>query len=158
LLHGERIQKAQVLLKKYRDGAFTSWLALTYGNRQTPYRILRFYELFQELERQDRELLEKMPKKAAYSLAMREGDMRTKVDIIRRYHNEKPEWIIETIRERLPLPHSDRRGARKSHDDTILEAIEKGIRTLKKRKEELAESTKNRLKNIYEEIAGVLQV
>ena len=49
ILHGERIKKAQELLKKYREGAFTFWLIQTYGNRQTPYNFLQYYELYQSL-------------------------------------------------------------------------------------------------------------
>src|ERR1700677_3684402 len=44
ILHGERIKRAQEILKKYRDGAFTAWLFATYGNRQTPYNFLQYYE------------------------------------------------------------------------------------------------------------------
>ena len=40
ILHGERIKKAQSLLKNYQEGAFTAWLMATYGNRQTPYNFL----------------------------------------------------------------------------------------------------------------------
>ena len=36
ILHGERIQQVQKILKKYQEGAFTAWLITTYGNRQTP--------------------------------------------------------------------------------------------------------------------------
>src|ERR1700690_3631894 len=46
ILHGERIQKAQEILKKYRDGAFSAWLVNTYGNRQTPYNFLQYYEFY----------------------------------------------------------------------------------------------------------------
>ena len=46
ILHGERIKRAQELLKKYREGAFTAWLFSTYGNRQTPYNFLQYYEFY----------------------------------------------------------------------------------------------------------------
>ncbi|MCI0619341.1 pGP6-D family virulence protein, partial [bacterium] len=42
ILHGERIKRAQDILKKYREGAFTAWLFATYGNRQTPYNFLQY--------------------------------------------------------------------------------------------------------------------
>src|ERR1700733_5604388 len=40
ILHGERILRAQKLLKSYREGAFSAWLVAAYGNRQTPYNFL----------------------------------------------------------------------------------------------------------------------
>jgi len=46
ILHGERIKKAQKILKNYKEGAFTSWLISTYGNRQTPYNFLQYYDLY----------------------------------------------------------------------------------------------------------------
>src|SRR6185437_5934673 len=44
LLHGERIKKAHTILTRYRDGAFTAWLIAAYGNRQTPYNFLQYFE------------------------------------------------------------------------------------------------------------------
>lgn len=156
LLHGERIQKAQEVLKKYKKGAFTSWLELTYGNRQTPYRMLRFYELFQELEKRDRVLLEQMPKRGAYSLAMRKGNTDKKLEIIRSHYGDESDQILQAIEAILPSSEGDRRRKRKSHDKEILKALEDGIYTLKKRKEGLEESTKNRLRAICEEISSLL--
>lgn len=156
LLHGERIQTAQEVLKKYREGTFTSWLKLTYGNRQTPYRMLRFYELFQRLERRDQPLLEHMPKKVAYALAMREGDLSKKVEIIREHHRDEPSQILQVIQAVLPLSEGDRRIKRTSHDEAILKILEKGIRTLKKRKEVLPEIVKARLNALKEEIQAIL--
>lgn len=155
LLHGERIQGAQDLLKKYKEGSFTSWLLLTYGNRQTPYRMLRFYELFQEIERKDRPLLEKMPKKAAYSLAMRDGDLNKKIEIIRDHYHEEPAQILQAIRAILPLSEGDRRVKHKCNDEVILRTIEDGIRTLKKRKNELSDSTKKKLMALGREIEAL---
>jgi len=47
ILHGERIKQAQTLLKEYKEGAFSAWLILTYGNRQTPYNFLQYFEFYQ---------------------------------------------------------------------------------------------------------------
>src|SRR5688500_18052924 len=44
LLHGERIKRVQQILTNYRDGAFSAWLIAVYGNRQTPYNFLQYYE------------------------------------------------------------------------------------------------------------------
>ncbi len=82
VLHGERIHKAQIILKKYRDGTFSKWLQLAYGSRQTPYNMLQFYDLFVRLEKGDKELMQSMPKRAAYALASRSGEVEEKVKII----------------------------------------------------------------------------
>lgn len=88
LLHGERIKKARELLKSYREGAFSAWLLLTYGNRQTPYNFLVYYEFFSILPDPLKLELGKMPRQAVYTLASREGDL------------EKKKLLSATIKER----------------------------------------------------------
>ncbi|MEI8301336.1 MAG: CT583 family protein, partial [Chlamydiota bacterium] len=51
LLHGERIKKAQQILKHYKIGAFSSWLIAVYGNRSTPYNFLQYYEFYISLSK-----------------------------------------------------------------------------------------------------------
>ena len=50
LLHGERIKRAQNILKRYREGAFTAWLMAAYGNRQTPYNLLQYFEFYEQCQ------------------------------------------------------------------------------------------------------------
>ena len=64
ILHGERIKKAQEILKRYQDGAFSAWLMQTYGNRQTPYNFLQYYELYIALPQVLIPKLSSMPKQA----------------------------------------------------------------------------------------------
>ncbi|KAK5583325.1 hypothetical protein RB653_004917, partial [Dictyostelium firmibasis] len=72
ILHGERIQKAQLILKHYRDGAFSRWLMSTYGNRQTPYNFLQYYEFYLQLPVPLQDKLEDIPRQAIYTLASRD--------------------------------------------------------------------------------------
>lgn len=111
LLQGEQIKEAQQLLRRYRDGAFTRWLIATYGNRQTPYSILQYYEFHLLLPAAFRHKIEVMPKKAAYTLASREGEMRKKLEILENYDadRDKPADIILLIQEALPKRGEDRR-------------------------------------------------
>lgn len=111
LLQGEQIKEAQLLLRKYRDGAFTKWLIAAYGNRQTPYSILQYYEFHLLLPAAFRHKIEVMPKKAAYTLASREGDMEKKLQILEQYDTErdKPADIILLIQEVLPKKGLDGR-------------------------------------------------
>ena len=78
ILHGERIKKAQTILKNYQDGAFSAWLIATYGNRQTPYNFLQYFELYQALPPVLHPQLEEIPRQAIYSLASRNGPLEQK--------------------------------------------------------------------------------
>ena len=83
LLHGERIKKAHSILTLYRDGAFTTWLTTTYGNRQTPYNLMQYYELYCAIPAPLRQQIEVMPKQAVYTLASRNGSFEKKKGIIK---------------------------------------------------------------------------
>lgn len=111
LLQGEQIKKAQNLLKSYRDGAFTRWLIAAYGNRQTPYSILQYYELYQQLPVIFQKKIELMPKKAAYAIAAREGLMEKKIEVLEKYDASKDQAadIILLLQESLPKKQADRR-------------------------------------------------
>jgi len=109
ILHGERIKKAQEILKIYRDGAFSAWLIATYGNRQTPYNFLQYYELFHTLPGELREKLDHMPRQAVYTLASREGEQEEKEKIVRSYQGEPKQQLLKLIRETFPLAENDRR-------------------------------------------------
>ena len=110
ILHGERIKRAQELLKGYEEGAFTKWLITTYGNRQTPYNFLQYYELQKQLPKLLVPKLEKFPRQAAYTLASREGCFETKKQIIEEYKGETKIELLDQIRKTFPLSKKDKRG------------------------------------------------
>ncbi len=109
ILHGERIKKAQEILKKYKDGAFSAWLIATYGNRQTPYNFLQYYDLYKALPQMLHPKLEEMPKQAVYALASRSGSHDKKEQIIKNYSGEPKQELLSLIRETFPLAKEDRR-------------------------------------------------
>lgn len=109
MLHGERIKKAQDILKKYRDGAFSAWLLATYGNRQTPYNFLQYYEFYLKLPQPMRAQIEAMPRQAIYTLASREGAMDKKEEIVRKFKGQTKEELLNIIREVFPLEERDGR-------------------------------------------------
>lgn len=109
MLHGERIKKAQEILKRYRDGAFSSWLMATYGNRQTPYNFLQYYEFFSQMPTALHSQIEVMPRQAIYTLASREGDIEKKEEIVRNYKGESKQQLLTLIRSYFPLEESDKR-------------------------------------------------
>jgi hypothetical protein len=111
MLHGERIKKAQAVLKKYRDGAFTDWLVHTYGNRQTPYNFLQYYEFYTALSLELKEKAQGMPKQAIYTLASREGAIEEKMSLIQGYTGESKQEMLQKIRKIFPLAKKDKRGS-----------------------------------------------
>ncbi|MGR3912483.1 MAG: CT583 family protein [Candidatus Rhabdochlamydia sp.] len=109
ILHGERIQKAQTILKNYRDGAFSRWLLSTYGNRQTPYNFLQYYEFYLKLTPSLQDKLEEIPRQAVYTLASRDVSWNQKQAFITSYKGETKHELLEQIRLLFPLEESDQR-------------------------------------------------
>ena len=109
ILHGERIKRAQDILKKYRDGAFTAWLYATYGNRQTPYNFLQYYEFYAMLPQTLHAKLDQMPRQAVYSLASRNGSFERKEAIVRNYSGQAKQELLQLIRLEFPLDEEDKR-------------------------------------------------
>ena len=122
LLHGERIKQAQDLLSNYREGAFSKWLMCTYGNRQSPYNMLRYYELYQNAPKDAQQMIESAPKKCVYVLASREGDDKTKLNLIQS-HGDKPQAkFLHEIQQAFPITEIVKR--KPLHTSTI-ESISK---------------------------------
>lgn len=109
ILHGERIKKAQDLLKKYRDGAFTEWLYTTYGNRQTPYNFLQYYEFYTIMPQALHPKLDQMPRQVVYNLASRTGPLEKKEEIIKNYNGQTKQELLNLIRIEFPLANEDKR-------------------------------------------------
>lgn len=109
ILHGERIKRAQDILKKYRDGAFTAWLFTTYGNRQTPYNFLQYYEFYNVIPQTLHTKLDQMPRQAVYSLASRSGALEKKETIVKNYTGQPKQELLKLIRLEFPLPEDDKR-------------------------------------------------
>lgn len=109
ILHGERIAKGQEILKKYKRGAFTAWLEITYGNRQTPYNFLYYYLLHKELPNKTRKLYQKIPYRAAYLLGARKGSIKDKVGIIENFFQKPQKDLMIIIEKTFPLHPADQR-------------------------------------------------
>jgi uncharacterized protein UPF0137 len=109
LLHGERIKKAQEILKHYRDGAFSSWLIQTYGNRQTPYNFLQYFEFYSQLPPKLALKLGQIPRQAVYTLASRDAPLEEKQALLENYSGETKKELLSLIRQQFPLEESDRR-------------------------------------------------
>lgn len=154
LLHGERIKKAQQVFKNYKEGAFTEWLISTYGNRQTPYSMLQYFEFYHALPLEKRPLIERIPKKAAYILASRHGDIALKMDVIENYKGEKQNEVIALIQEKLPIPETDKRA--KPINESIINDLERALSKIAKRKKYLIKQDKARLQRLLETLSSIL--
>lgn len=120
ILHGERIKRAQDILKKYREGAFTAWLFATYGNRQTPYNFLQYFEFYSLLPQTLHPKLDQMPRQAVYSLASRAGSFEKKEEIVKNYKGQPKDELLRLIRLEFPLAEDDKRLPQFTHNAIIL--------------------------------------
>ena len=109
ILHGERIKRAQEILKQYRDGAFSSWLISAYGNRQTPYNFLQYFEFYTSMPKMLQEKVDTMPRQAVYTLATRNCPRQQKEEIVKNYRGESKKELLTLIRQRFPLEQKDKR-------------------------------------------------
>ncbi|MBN2479779.1 MAG: CT583 family protein [Parachlamydiales bacterium] len=148
ILHGERVKKAQKLLKNYKEGAFTTWLMTTYGNRQTPYNFLQYYDFYMSMPTNLRPRIDSMPRQAIYTLASRSGDIDKKQDIVKNYQGQPKQELLSIIRKLFPLADQDKR------QPDIAEQI---IISLRKLKASFShphfnpnEDQKNEIKNLFE--------
>lgn len=129
ILHGERIKKAQLVLKKYKDGAFTDWLIHTYGNRQTPYNFLQYFEFYTALSSDLKEIAQEMPKQAIYTLASREANIDQKIEIVKSYSGESKQEMLKKIRKTFPLLKTDKRNSNSAV--RILKSLEMALDDIK---------------------------
>jgi hypothetical protein len=155
ILHGERIKKAQELLKKYRDGAFTEWLYATYGNRQTPYNFLQYFEFYSIMPQALHPQIEQMPRQVVYNLASRSGPLEKKEEIIKNYTGQTKQELLNLIRVEFPLATEDKRLPHfASH---ALNFLKRTRELLKNPHCALVEDEKRQLKNILNQLQALVE-
>ncbi len=115
ILHGERIKKAQEILKNYQEGAFSAWLVTIYGNRQTPYNFLQYYELYTAIPHILHPKLDEMPRQVVYTLASRSGSLEKKEEIVKNYNGQPRQELLALIRQAFPLDKEDKRAQDLAH-------------------------------------------
>jgi len=129
ILHGERIKKVQEILKTYKDGAFTAWLTTTYGNRQTPYNFLQYYEFYTEMPTALHPTIDNMPRQAIYTLASRSGELDKKQEIINSYNGQPKQELLTIIRKVFPLAETDKRLT--SNSQQVIQALKRAKNLMK---------------------------
>lgn len=146
LLHGERIKRAQTILKQYQEGAFSVWLVQTYGNRQTPYNFLLYHDLFHTLEKALQQKFEEMPKACAYALAARNGPIEEKQAVITQLYSSDRKTLLEEIQKRFPLASSDKR--KKQWGTQLIREFQRLANDIEAHKSEISKNEKEVLKQI----------
>lgn len=154
ILHGERIKKAHNILTRYKEGAFSSWLMTTYGNRQTPYNFLHYYNFSETLPKALRPKLEAMPRQAIYTLASRDGPFDKKKELVAAYNGETKKWLLCRIQEEFPLAGEDKRG--RNHEEYAILALQKACAAWSRPKLRLTSSQKKLALNLFEELKSRL--
>ncbi|MBS0622839.1 MAG: CT583 family protein [Verrucomicrobia bacterium] len=154
LLHGERIKKAQTLLKQYKEGAFSAWLVETYGNRQTPYNFLQYFEFYHHIPLTLRPQLEAMPRQAVYTLASRAGDTFIKEEIVKGFNGQTKAQLLDLIREMFPLPEGDLR--KQNFGEGVLNHLRKLQQIVCKQKNSIDVEQKREIRSLLTEIEGLL--
>lgn len=155
ILMGERIYQAREILKSYKDGTFTKWLELTLGSKKTGYNLLAYYELYNELPNETlKENFKKIPQKAAYILASRDGDIQKKAGIINSYHNLRAQEIISLIQEEFPSKNTK---TKKKFDSKIIYSFKEAIEDIRLNQDDLSETDKEELLSIKIIIENILQ-
>lgn len=151
ILHGQRIKSAQDLLRRYRDGAFSAWLIATYGNRQTPYNFLQYYEFYTQLPQTLHPQLEAMPRQVVYALASRSGDLQQKEEIVRNYkEGETKESLLTRIRQTFPLAEND--GRRENSGNLAAQGLQRLINLMTRSNELESQDQRRALLDLLEEM------
>jgi hypothetical protein len=153
ILHGERIKRAQEILTRYRDGAFSSWLVATYGNRQTPYNFLQYYNFYTDMPKGLRPQIESMPRQAVYSLASREGEVELKKEIVKNYNGETKAELLQLIRETFPLSEED--GRKQNKGEVAISSLSKLYSSLHSDKLKLTKKQKESICELLERIRAL---
>ncbi len=154
ILHGERIKRAQDVLKNYNDGAFTAWLFTAYGNRQTPYNFLQYYEFYQSLPPILHKEIDKMPRQAIYTLASREGELQKKEEIIKNYKGQTKEELLDIIRKYFPLDDEDQRKIHVARH--VVTALKRAKNLLSNTELTLEEFEKKRIQRLINQLKNLI--
>ena len=148
VLMGERVQRAQMILKSYKDGTFSQWLETTFGSKKTGYNVLAYFELYEKLSNDDiREMLKKIPLRAAYVIASRSGNTQVKEEIIRENYHLGHDEFVTIIQEKLPIATADRR-AYKSSNNRLIIKLSETLNKLLERKESFSEGNKKSISGL----------
>ena len=150
ILHGERIQKVQHILKKYRDGAFSEYLLKVYGNRQTPYNFLLYYDLYSNASKSHQKIISNMPRQVIYSLSSRKTSQKEKEAFIEAYQGQTKTELLQKLRQAFPLPSKDKR--KSDHTKQAMSLLKAALATIKQRETPFLPQEKEAIKSMVVKI------
>lgn len=127
---------------------------MTYGNRQTPYNFLFFYEFWQTLSQDHRKIADIMPRQALYTLASRNAPLEKKQKLIESYKGETKREMLEIIRKRFPLEKDDKRA--KDEGGAILTQLVQLFHTFKRMRETIHQEKKTEIKNMLSRFLEII--
>ncbi|MBS4163230.1 Virulence plasmid protein pGP6-D-related protein [Candidatus Protochlamydia amoebophila] len=154
ILHGERIKKAHQVLTRYRDGAFTAWLIAAYGNRQTPYNLMQYYEFYESMPKPLRPQIEWMPRQAVYVLATRSGSLEKKQIIVENYKGETKAEVLTLIRQTFPLDNQDKR--QKKVGKGFIQNLDRLYNQIKKNSPNFTSAQKKQIHHLLEQMQKLI--
>lgn len=154
ILHGERIKKVQNLLKTYQDGAFTAWLNAAYGNRQTPYNLMQYYEFYEALPKTLRPQIELMPRQAIYTLASRDAPFDQKQLVVENYKGETKSQLLIIIRDLFPLASNDKRA--QTFGASTIQHLKRALTIIENKRFKPTKTQKNELSKLLIEMQELL--
>ena len=155
LLHGERVKKVHTILTRYRDGAFTAWMMAAYGNRQTPYNLMQYYEFCEVMPKTLRFQIEAMPRQAIYTLATREGPLNKKKEIVEDYKGETKSELLIKIRGAFPLDEED--GRSQDVGEATVQALKRLHRALKQKSRPFSRTQKEAARLLLADIQALIE-
>lgn len=159
ILMGERVYKAREILKSYKDGTFTKWLQITFGSKKTGYNMLSYYELYKELpDNEHKENFKKIPQKAAYILASREGDIQRKATIINTFHHLRAQQFIALIQEEFPNTANSHKKMNLNSHDKWISSFQEALIKLRENKQPLSDENRRALLSVKKEINHILSL
>ena len=145
LLCGQHIQEAKDIFKYYQDGALTKWLSIIYNNRQTPYNMLSYYNLYKSISTNSlKKMYQDLPKKVAYTLATRQGSLKSKEHILSQYTELKQGELMILIQEQFPSKQRQTK-QRMCATDIDIRKLSNIIERLHNSRESLDEKQKHKL-------------
>lgn len=143
LLIGERIDKVRSLLKAYKTGTFVQWIDSTFDSRRTAYNMLSYYDMYQNLPISAKDPFQKIPHKAAYALASRNGDIEKKAGLVVELQNLKTNEMMLKIQEQFPS--SSKLIESKDANEKMIESMRSTLKILFEKKDSFSEKNKNDL-------------
>lgn len=154
ILHGERIKKARSILMDYQEGAFTAWLIAAYGNRQTPYNFLQYFEFYEKLPKTLRPRIEAMPRQAIYTLASRDAPLEKKQRFVETYQGETKRELLIKIREMFPLEKEDKR--RQNFGESTIQQLKRMSLFLERKNVTISRSQKAMIYDLLDNLREIV--